>query len=173
MPYDDDSKPGAADFASASQRDDLTRAEVVIQKQLVRLAAERRAAEERRAEVEALNERLRQQTIEREMQSREAQALTRELEEQAAELEAANLELAQSLREAEEAREAARRAEAEIRDQADVLRAVIDESPLVKIVMDLDLRVTRWNPAAERVFGWSAEEMVGRSYSVVIPEEMW
>jgi PAS domain S-box-containing protein len=257
-----------------------------------RLAAEtaaRRAAEERRREVEVLNERLRQQTIELEAQSQEAQKLAEELEEQATELEAANLELTESLREAESAREAARRmetryhllfdanpmpvwvydrdtlrflavnasalreygyseaeflemtladirpaedvdamreavtsspyelqrrggwrhrrkdgslmdveivshgieldghrnaeliividvterrrAEAELRQQADVLRAVIDDSPLAVIVLDLDLRIARWNPSAERVLGWRAEEVVGRSYEIVIPEE--
>jgi PAS domain S-box-containing protein len=146
----------------------------VTREQLLRLVAEadaRSAAEERRREVEALNDQLRQQTIELEMQTQEAQALAEELEEQAVELETANLELAESLREAERAREAARRAEAEVRDQADVLRAVIDESPLVKIVLDHDFRITRWNPSAERVFGWSAEEMLGESYQLVIPEE--
>ncbi len=153
---------------------DLAHPERVTREQLLRLVADaeaRRAAEEQRREVESLNDQLRQQTIELEMQTQEAQTLAEELEEQAAELEAANLELAESLREAERAREAARRAEAEVRDQADVLRAVIDESPLVKIVLDGELRVIRWNRSAERVFGWSAEEMLGESYEIVIPME--
>jgi PAS domain S-box-containing protein len=38
-------------------------------------------------------------------------------------------------------------------------------------VLDLELRITRWNPTAERVFGWSAKEVVGRSYEIVIPGE--
>ncbi|HET7551345.1 MAG TPA: PAS domain S-box protein [Gemmatimonadaceae bacterium] len=171
MSFDNDPRPSATTFAPASARDPLERPEGVIQEQLVRLAADRQAAEARRREVEALNEQLRQQAVELEMQSQEAQALAEELEEQATELEVANVELAESLREAERAREAARRAEAEIREQADVLRAVIDDSPLVKIVLDLDLRITRWNPTAERVFGWSAKEVLGRSYEIVIPEE--
>ncbi len=139
-----------------------------------RLAAEtaaRRAAEERRREVEALNERLRQQTCELEAESHAARELAEELEEQTAQLEATNLELAEALRAAERSREAARKAEAELRDQADVLRAVIDDSPLAVIVLDLDLRIARWNPSAERVLGWSAEEVLGKSYAVVIPED--
>jgi PAS domain S-box-containing protein len=155
---------------------DLAHPERVTREQLLRLVADaeaRHAAEERRREVETLNDQLRQQTTELEMQTQEAQTMAEELEEQAAELEAANLELAESLREAERAREAARRAEAEVRDQAEVLRAVIDESPLVKIVLDSDLRVTRWNRSAERVFGWTAEEMLGESYKIVIPRERW
>ncbi|HEU4585539.1 MAG TPA: PAS domain S-box protein [Gemmatimonadaceae bacterium] len=178
MASHNDPTPAATTVARESSRDHLERPEGVIQEQLVRLAGERRAADDRRREVEALNEQLRQQTVELELQALEAQALAQELEEQAqeleeqaTELEAANLELAESLREAERAREAARRAEVEIREQADVLRAVIDESPLVKIVLDLDLRIVQWNPTAERVFGWSAEEVLGRSYYIVIPEE--
>jgi PAS domain S-box-containing protein len=239
--------------------------------------------------LELLNEQLRRQAVELELQSQEAQALAEELEEQATELEAANLELAEALRQAEEARETAGklearyrllfhsnpmpawvydrdtlrflavnasairkygyseeeflamtladirpaedvsileeamaasryelqrgdgwrhrrkdgtlmnveivshgiefdghrnaeliividvterlRAEAELRDRTDMLRAVVDDSPLAKIILDLDLRITRWNPSAERVFGWSAEEMLGRSYDAVVPEE--
>ena len=64
-----------------------------------------------------------------------------------------------------------RRAETELRESTDVLRAVVNDSPLAIIVLDLDLAVTRWNPAAERLLGWSAEEMLGKSYSVVIPKE--
>jgi len=166
----------AAESIPAPRRDQTPRTDGVTHEQLLHLtaeAADRRAAEERRRDVEALNEQLRQQTIELEMQAQEAQALAEELEEQATELEAANLELAESLREAERAREVARKAEAELRDQADMLRATIEESPLVKIVMDRDLRITRWNPAAERVLGWSAEEMLGESYQIVIPVEKW
>jgi two-component system CheB/CheR fusion protein len=29
------------------------------------------------------------------------------------------------------------------------------------IVLDADALVVRWNPGAERLFGWSAEEIVG------------
>jgi PAS domain S-box-containing protein len=257
-----------------------------------RLAAEtaaRRIAEERRRELELLNEQLRQQAIELEAQSREAHSLAEELEEQATELEVANEELAAALREAERSRAAASRsetryrllfdanpmpvwvydrdtlrflavnqsavraygyseeeflsmtladirpsddvpalrdavtasmnglhraggwrhrrrdgtlmnveivshgiefdghrnaelvivldvterlrAEAALRDQADVLRAVVDDSPLGVIVLDLELRIVRWNPSAERIFGWSAEDVVGKSYRAVIPEE--
>jgi PAS domain S-box-containing protein len=63
------------------------------------------------------------------------------------------------------------RAEAKLRDQADVLRAVVDDSPLGVIVLDIDLLISRWNPSAERIFGWSADEVLGKSYGVVIPEE--
>jgi PAS domain S-box-containing protein len=41
------------------------------------------------------------------------------------------------------------------------LRAVIDASPIAIVEYALDDTITRWNPAAERVFGWTAAEVVG------------
>jgi HTH-type transcriptional regulator, bacterioopsin transcriptional activator and related proteins len=43
------------------------------------------------------------------------------------------------------------------------LHAVIDSSPLAIAEVDLESRVIRWNPAAERIFGWTQEEMLGSS----------
>lgn len=40
------------------------------------------------------------------------------------------------------------------------LRAVIDAAPNAIIVVDVDGTVTQWNPAAERIFGWSKEEVL-------------
>ena len=42
------------------------------------------------------------------------------------------------------------------------LQALIDSSPLALVEFDLDTRIRLWNPAAERIFGWSSEEMLGR-----------
>jgi PAS domain S-box-containing protein len=39
---------------------------------------------------------------------------------------------------------------------------VIDSSPLALVEFGLDTRIRLWNPAAERIFGWSREEMIGR-----------
>jgi PAS domain S-box-containing protein len=49
-------------------------------------------------------------------------------------------------------------------------RASITASPLVTFTLDLDGIVRSWNPAAERLYGWSAEEIVGTSYPHVSPE---
>jgi PAS domain S-box-containing protein len=46
--------------------------------------------------------------------------------------------------------------------QIEQLQALIDSSPLALVEFDLDTRIRLWNPAAERIFGWSREEMVGR-----------
>ncbi|HSC92663.1 MAG TPA: PAS domain S-box protein [Gaiellaceae bacterium] len=48
------------------------------------------------------------------------------------------------------------------KEQEERLQALIDSSPLALVEFGLDTRVRLWNPAAERIFGWSREEMLGR-----------
>ena len=45
----------------------------------------------------------------------------------------------------------------------DLLQALIDSSPLAIVEFGLDRSIRLWNPAAERIFGWSSEEMLGRA----------
>ena len=40
--------------------------------------------------------------------------------------------------------------------------SLVEVSPVAIVVMDADERVTNWNPAAAALFGWSADEAVGR-----------
>ena len=42
------------------------------------------------------------------------------------------------------------------------LQALIDSSPVALVEFDLDTVIRLWNPAAERIFGWTREEMLGR-----------
>jgi diguanylate cyclase (GGDEF)-like protein/PAS domain S-box-containing protein len=49
----------------------------------------------------------------------------------------------------------------------DILEALIRASPLAIIALDRQGRVTLWNPAAERISGWSAAEVLGRAYPIV------
>jgi PAS domain S-box-containing protein len=46
--------------------------------------------------------------------------------------------------------------------QHERLQALIASSPLALVEFDLHTRIRLWNPAAERIFGWSREEMLGR-----------
>jgi PAS domain S-box-containing protein len=50
-------------------------------------------------------------------------------------------------------------------------RAVIECAPDAIVVFGTDRTVTLWNPAAERLFGWKASEVVGLELSF-IPEEL-
>ena len=49
-------------------------------------------------------------------------------------------------------------------------RASITASPLVTFTLDLDSIVRSWNPAAERLYGWTADEVVGKPYALVAPD---
>ncbi len=49
-------------------------------------------------------------------------------------------------------------------------RALFDRSPLAIIDLDADNRVQHWNPAAEALFGWTAEEVLGRPLPTVPPD---
>lgn len=51
------------------------------------------------------------------------------------------------------------------------LAAIVESSDDAIVSKDLDGIVRTWNPGAERVFGYSAAEMVGRSIRRIIPEE--
>jgi PAS domain S-box-containing protein len=49
--------------------------------------------------------------------------------------------------------------------------AAVESSSDAIITKSLDGTITGWNPAAERMFGYSAEEAVGRCISLIIPSD--
>jgi PAS domain S-box-containing protein len=49
------------------------------------------------------------------------------------------------------------------------LQALIDASPLALVEFGLDTRIRLWNPAAECIFGWTAEEILGRGSLPMAP----
>jgi PAS domain S-box-containing protein len=50
-------------------------------------------------------------------------------------------------------------------------RRLLDAIPLATVAFDADARILRWNTAAEHLFGWSAEEVIGRRNPIVPPAE--
>jgi len=60
--------------------------------------------------------------------------------------------------------------EEELRSTSAYLRAIVDSSPVAIVSMDLDGTVRSWNEGAERIFGWTEEEAVGRFLPHVGPE---
>ena len=70
----------------------------------------------------------------------------------------------------ERRQEEAARAAGEIRQAKDTLAAVIDASPVSIICADTSRRVVLWSRAAERTFGYSAEEAIGHLVKTVPPE---
>ena len=67
-----------------------------------------------------------------------------------------------------------RHAEAELKHHTDRERlfgTAVNSSQDAVITMTADGLVTGWNPAAEKLFGWTSEEMCGRSIDAIVPED--
>jgi PAS domain S-box-containing protein len=54
-----------------------------------------------------------------------------------------------------------KRAEEALQKTNEMLRALIQASPLTIVACDMNGNITMWNPAAERMFGWPASEILG------------
>jgi two-component system sensor histidine kinase VicK len=52
------------------------------------------------------------------------------------------------------------------------LAAIVESSNDAVVSKDLDGIVKTWNKGAERIFGYTAEEVIGRSIQLLIPQEM-
>lgn len=52
------------------------------------------------------------------------------------------------------------------------LEALVHQAPLAIVVLDLNLRVRVWSPATESLFGWSAEEVVGRQVPYISAQQL-
>src|SRR5215211_3984166 len=62
------------------------------------------------------------------------------------------------------------RSQSELRRQKEYFEALVLNSPVAIATMDLDANVVSWNPAAERLFGYSQDEAVGRSIDDLVAE---
>ncbi|HEY1186353.1 MAG TPA: PAS domain S-box protein [Gemmata sp.] len=64
-----------------------------------------------------------------------------------------------------------KRAEAERDELLAQLQLQIARMPLAYILYDADLRYAGWNPAAESIFGYAADEIIGRPLLTLVPPD--
>ncbi|HMS84737.1 MAG TPA: PAS domain S-box protein [Nitrospira sp.] len=64
-----------------------------------------------------------------------------------------------------------KRTEKQLHETSRLLTTLVEESALPIVSLDREARVVSWNHAATRLFGWSAEEVLGRELPYVQPEE--
>jgi PAS domain S-box-containing protein len=109
----------------------------------------------------------------RSQQNRVAEELDQKIAQRTAELAAANEELKRELIERRLVEDRLRQEESELR-RIEVRKATILDSALDCIVtIDHEGHITEFNPAAERTFGYSRHEVLGRSMvDVIIPPSL-
>ncbi|HEY82646.1 MAG TPA: PAS domain S-box protein [Dehalococcoidia bacterium] len=65
-----------------------------------------------------------------------------------------------------------KRMEEELKQVKDFLQLQIDRMPIGLIVWDTAFRVQSWNPSAERIFGYRADEALGKHpYDIIVPRQ--
>lgn len=62
-----------------------------------------------------------------------------------------------------------KRAEDELRSNKQTLEALFNAAPLAIMAIDTDMRITLWNHAAEKIFGWTRDEIIGHPYPLAVP----
>lgn len=59
----------------------------------------------------------------------------------------------------------------QLREATEATNAVVSSSPLAIAALDPEGRVRSWNPACEHLFGWTADEVLGRSLPIVAQDQ--
>ena len=85
-------------------------------------------------------------------------------------VELRNKRLSEQAEDLDRALEEQRQAEDALRTSKQTLESIVDGAPLAIVAVDLENRVQAWNRAAERIFGWTAEEIIGKP-SPLVPQE--
>jgi PAS domain S-box-containing protein len=57
-----------------------------------------------------------------------------------------------------------------LQESKNTLAAVIDASPVGIVCSDLERRIALWNPAAEKLYGYTAAEAIGTAVQIVPPD---
>ncbi|WHZ21237.1 MAG: diguanylate cyclase/phosphodiesterase (GGDEF & EAL domains) with PAS/PAC sensor(s) [Nitrospira sp.] len=58
-----------------------------------------------------------------------------------------------------------------LREVNDRLTALVQASPVGIVILDAEGLCRLWNPAAEKIYGWREEEVLGRPLPTVVPEQ--
>ena len=64
-----------------------------------------------------------------------------------------------------------KKAEETLKESEAFQKALIESSPLPFISIDLQGNVVTWNEAAEKVFGWTEEEVIGKPNPIIPPDK--
>lgn len=64
-----------------------------------------------------------------------------------------------------------KRAEEALRMATQKLKLHFEQTPMAVIEWDLEFRVTQWNPAAEKIFGFTNEEALRQHAAFIVPEK--
>ena len=118
-------------------------------------------------ELETSNEELKSANEELLSMNEELQSANEELQTSKEEVQSANEELNRKIEEAESAAAELRRAS---EDRARLV-AIVESSDDAIVGKTLEGIVTSWNPAAERIFEFTADEMIGQPITKIIPPE--
>ncbi len=65
----------------------------------------------------------------------------------------------------------AKRAETALRESEDRFRSIVESAAEAIVVADQDLTIVQWTAAAERVFGFSQDQILGKPLSRIIPQQ--
>lgn len=57
-------------------------------------------------------------------------------------------------------------------DASELADRILEQTTDALVYSDVEGRIARWNPAAARLFGFGADEAIGRSLDLIIPERL-
>ncbi len=99
-------------------------------------------------------------------------ALSRNNQELEALVDRRTVKLREAFRTQRKARHALAASESKARATSEMMRSLIDLAPQPIIAVDLDWSVTWWNRAAEELFGWTSQEVLGGPVPVIPDDQL-